>query len=56
MRISIDTINTRGLEYQPKKSSRYPARRITVADFADDIALLSESRANAQALLSFIIP
>ena len=41
-----------GLLYQPRKSSRHPALYITDADFADDIALLSDNLAGAQALLS----
>ena len=52
MRISVDTINEKGLQYQPRRSTRHPALHITDADFADDIALLSDSLANAQALLS----
>ena len=52
MRTSIDTINGKGLQYQPRRSSRYPALHITDADFADDIALLSDSLTNAQTLLS----
>ena len=38
--------------YRPRKSSRHPDLFITDADFADDIALLSDSLTNAQALLS----
>ena len=52
MRTSVDTINEKGLQYQPRRSSRYPSLHITDADFADDIALLSDSLENAQALLS----
>ena len=40
------------LLYQPRRSSLYPALHITDTDFADDIALLSDNLANAQALLS----
>ena len=52
MRVSVDTMKENGLLYQPRKSSRYPALHITDADFADDIALLADNLANAQALLS----
>ena len=52
MRVSVDTMKENGLLYQPRRSSRYPALHITDADFADDIALLSDNLANAQALLS----
>ena len=38
--------------YRPRRSSRHPDLFITDADFADDIALLSDSLTNAQALLS----
>ena len=50
MHVSVDTMKENGLLYQPKRSSRYPALHITDADFADDIALLSDNLANAQAL------
>ena len=52
MRTSVDTINEKGFQYQPRRSSRHPALHITDADFADDIALLSDSLENAQVLLS----
>ena len=52
MRVSLDRIKECGLLYQPRKSARYPALHITDADFADDIALLSDNLTNAQALLS----
>ena len=52
MRISVDTMKENGLMYQPRKSSRYPSLHVTDADFADDIALLSDNLINAQALLS----
>ena len=38
--------------YQPRGSSRHPDLFITDADFVGDIALLSDSLTNAQALLS----
>ena len=51
LRISVDKINDNGLEIQPRRSSRYPAVYLTDTDFADDIALISESLANAQNFL-----
>ena len=49
MRTSVDTINEKGLQYQPRRSSRHPAAHpVTDADFADDIALLSDNLENAQ--------
>ena len=52
MRVSVDTMKENGLVYQPRRSSHYPALHITDADFAGDIALLSDNLINAQALLS----
>ena len=52
MCVSVDSIYEKGLMYQPRKSSRYPALYITVADFADDIALLPDNLQGAQSLLS----
>ena len=52
MRISVDTMKENGMLYQPRTSSRHPDLFITDADFADDIALLSDSLTNAQALQS----
>ena len=52
MRISVNRMKENGLMDQPRKSSRYPALHITDADFADDIALLSDILTNAQQPLS----
>ena len=52
MRVSVDTMKENGLIYQPRRNSRHPVLHITDADFADDIYLLSDNLANAQALLS----
>ena len=49
MRVSVDSIPESGLMYQPRKSSRNPALYVTDADFADDIALLSDNLQGAQA-------
>ena len=41
-----------GFFYQPRRSSRHPALYITDAEFADDIALLSDILIKAQSLIS----
>ena len=41
-----------GLMYRPRRSTHHPDLFITDADFADDIALLSDSLTNAQELLT----
>ena len=43
LRVSIDTISNNGLELSPRRSSRHPAKYLTDTDFADDIALISQS-------------
>ena len=50
-RTSIDKIKENGLEMTKKRSSRYPAKAITDADYTDDIALLSNALAQAESLL-----
>ena len=51
LRMSLDTISDKGLEIKPRQSSRHPAKYLTDTDFADDIALISNSLVNAQCLL-----
>ena len=51
LRMSVDKIHTKGYELEPRQGSRHPAKYLTDADFADDIALISQSLANAQDLL-----
>ena len=51
LRMSVDTITSKGFEIKPRRSTRHPAQYLTDTDFADDIALISESLANAQSLL-----
>jgi hypothetical protein len=41
-----------GLVTKPRQSRRHPAKTITVLDFADDLALLSNTVSNAQLLLN----
>ena len=40
LRMSIDKIRENGFELTKKRSRRYPAKTITDADYADDLALL----------------
>ncbi len=40
LRTSIDKIRENGFELTKKRSKRYPAKTITDADYADDLALL----------------
>ena len=43
LRMSVDTIKNKGFEINPRPSSRHPEEYLTDTDFADDIALVSES-------------
>ena len=51
LRISIDNINENGLVLTKKRSRRYPAKTITDADYADDIAPLAKTPNQAETLL-----
>ena len=51
LRTSIDNIRENGFELTKKKSRRYPAKTITDADYADDIALLANTPNQAETLL-----
>ena len=48
---SIDKIRENGFELKKKRSWRYPAKTITDADYADDIALLANTPNQAETLL-----
>ena len=52
LRMSVDSISNKGFEIRPRRSARYPAQYLTDTDFADDIALISETLVNAQSLLN----
>ena len=52
LRKSLDVNNSNGLQLHPSKSSRHPAVHLTDADFADDLALISNSIEQAQKLLN----
>ena len=51
LRISIDKIRENGFELTKKRSRRYPAKTITDADYADDIAILANTPNQAETLL-----
>ena len=50
LRTSIDKIRENGFELKKKRSWRYPAKIITDADYADDIALLANTPNQAETL------
>ena len=50
MRVSVDTITEKGYLLHPRRGSRQPAEYLTDTDFADDIALISQSLEHAQDL------
>ena len=51
LRTSIDKIQENGFKLTKERSRRYPAKTITDADYADDIALLANAPAPAKTLL-----
>ena len=51
LRASIDKIRENGFELTKKRSKRYPAKTITDADYADDLALLANTTNQAETLL-----
>ena len=51
LRISINKIREKGFELTKKRSRRYPAKTITDADYADDIAILANTPDQAETLL-----
>ena len=51
LRTSIDKIRENSFELTKKRSRRYPAKRITDADYADDIAILANTSNQAETLL-----
>ena len=48
LRLSLDTINEKGLQIHPRRSQRHSAKYLTDLDFADDIALTSDLVENAE--------
>ena len=51
LRTSIDKIRENGFELTKKRGRRYPAKTITDADYADDIAILANTPDQAETLL-----
>ena len=51
LRHSVDQFTNYGLTLSPSKGRRYPVKKITAVDYADDIALLADDNANIQNLL-----
>ena len=51
LRTSIDKIRENGFELTKKRSRKYPAKTITDADYADDIAILANTPKQAETLL-----
>ena len=51
LRTSIDKIRENGFELKKKRSRRYPAKTITDANYADDIALLANTPNQVETLL-----
>ena len=51
IRTSIDLMKNNGFMRAKERSRRYSAQKITDADYADDIALLANSPAQAETLL-----
>ena len=51
LRTSVDKHKELGLTLKPARSRRYPAEKITDADYADDLTLLADKIAHAEKLL-----
>ena len=51
LRTSIDKIRENGFELTKKRSRKYPAKTITDADYADDIAIQANTPNRAETLL-----
>ena len=51
LRTSIDKIRENSVEQTKKRSRRYPAKTLTDADYADDIAILANTPNQADTLL-----
>ena len=47
LRLSLDNLNDRGLQIQPRRSRRHPAQQLTDLYFADDLALITVEDAEA---------
>ncbi|KAI8486591.1 hypothetical protein Bbelb_355660 [Branchiostoma belcheri] len=51
LRLSLDSMQEKGLEIQPRRSRRHPAVNLTDLDFADDLALTTHLVKDAETLL-----
>ena len=51
LRTSVDKLNSFGFTLEKAKSRRYPGKKITDADYADDLALFSDKIDDAERLL-----
>ena len=51
LRTSIDKIKENGFELTKKKSGKYPAKKITEADYADNKAILANAPTQAETLV-----
>ena len=54
LRISVDKCNEYGLTLELARSRRFHTKKITDADYTDDLALLSDNSYNAQKLLHIL--
>ena len=54
LRISVDKCNEYGLTLELARSRRFHTKKITDADYADNLALLSDNSYNAQKLLHIL--
>ena len=55
LRTSINKIRENGFELTKRRSKRYPAKTITDADYADDLALLANTPNQAETLLQLAL-
>ena len=51
LRTSVETLSSLGFTLEKARSRRYPAKKITDADYADDLALFSDKINHAEKLL-----
>ena len=54
LRTSSDEKKDLGLTLSKQRSRRYPAIKITDADYADDLVIFADSSRNAEKLLNFL--
>ena len=51
LRTSVETLSSLGFTLEKARSRRYPAKKITDADYADDLALFSDTINHEEKLL-----